>query len=155
MNILATSYTLKYKSLDIYVAGCSGIPHCTNCQNPESWNFAFGEKYDFNYYTKLQSKINDFNYMIENIMVFGGEPLDQNHDELLHFLFDLKSFNKGIWLFTRYDINEIPNEIKHICNYIKTGRYIPNLKVEKNLQYGINLATSNQKIYKKGIDYGY
>jgi glutaminase len=40
-----------------------------------------------------------------------------------------------------------------MCDYIKTGRYIPELKVNENVHYGINLATSNQKIYKKGIDY--
>jgi anaerobic ribonucleoside-triphosphate reductase activating protein len=148
MNILGTQYTLENKSLDIYVAGCSGSPHCEGCHNPESWNFNQGEKYDYEYFNKLKEKINSFSNMIENIMIFGGEPLDQNHDELIHMLFDLKSFNKKLWLFTRYELEEIPLEIKELCNYIKCGRYIPDLKIDNNIQYGIKLATSNQTIYK-------
>jgi organic radical activating enzyme len=149
MNILATRYTLPLKSLDVYVAGCSGLPHCVNCHNKESWNFNCGELYNEGYFDKIKIKVESFNIMIDNIMLFGGEPLDQNHDELLHMLLDLKSLNKDIWLFTRYDINKIPKEIKILCDYIKCGRYLPELACEDNIYYGIKLATSNQKIYKK------
>ena len=99
---------------------------------------------------QLESKIKIFDSLIDNIMIFGGEPLDQNQDELIHMLFDLKSLNKNIWIFTRYKLNEIPKEIKYLCDYIKTGRYISELSY---MQYGINLATKNQKIFKRGIDY--
>ena len=61
--------------------------------------------------------------------------------------------NKPIWVFTRYDIDKVPKEIKSLCNYIKCGRYKPELKCKNNIHYGIELATSNQKIYKKGVDY--
>jgi len=148
MNILATSYTLQYKSLDIYVAGCSGNPHCVGCHNPESWNFNQGEKYSLKYFNQLKIKIQNFNKMIDNIMIFGGEPLDQDKDELLHFLFDMKSLGKEIWLFTRYDIEDIPKEVLLTCDYIKTGKYKPEFLVDDYLMYGIRLATSNQKIYK-------
>jgi anaerobic ribonucleoside-triphosphate reductase activating protein len=56
MNILATSYTLQYKSLDVYIAGCSGNPHCIGCHNPESWNFNQGEKYSLKYFNQLKLK---------------------------------------------------------------------------------------------------
>jgi anaerobic ribonucleoside-triphosphate reductase activating protein len=150
MNILATQYTLEFKSLDIYVAGCRGNPHCHGCHNPESWSFNQGKNYTEEYYEKLKQKIKDFDLMIDNIMIFGGEPLDQNHDELLNLLFDLKGFNKKIWLFTRYEIDKIPEEIKILCDYIKTGKYIKELKCDGNVQFGIKLATSNQKIYRIG-----
>lgn len=153
MNILATSYTLQYKSFDIYVAGCSGFPHCSNCHNPDSWDFNQGILYDEKYFSEIKNKINEFDNIIENVMIFGGEPLDQNHDELLHFLIDLKSLNKKIWLFTRYDLKELPAFVLWLSDYIKTGRYIPELSCNGNIQHGIKLATSNQKIYKKGIDY--
>jgi len=153
MNILATQYTLPYKSLDIYIAGCSGSPHCVNCHNKESWNFNQGDLYDNEYFKKLQTKVRNFNNLIDNIMLFGGEPLDQNHDELLHMLLDLKSLNKQIWMFTRYEIEEIPKEIKELCDYIKCGRYIPELISDSNLMYDIKLATNNQFIYKKGLNY--
>ena len=86
-------------------------------------------------------------------MIFGGEPLDNNLDDLYQLLIDLDGIEKPIWLFTRYEISEIPEFIKKFCTYIKCGKYIPELTTEDSVQYGIKLATSNQKIYKKGIDY--
>jgi len=86
-------------------------------------------------------------------MLFGGEPLDQKHEDLLHMLLDLESLNKKIWLFTRYEIEEIPKEIISLCDYIKCGRYIPELTSDSNIMYDIKLATSNQFIYKKGLNY--
>ncbi len=153
MKIISTQYTLQYKSLDIYVAGCNGNPHCDQCHNPESWNFNQGTKYDKNYYKDINDKIKDFELLIDNIMIFGGEPLDQNIDELIQMLFDLKTLNKQIWLFTRYELSKIPREILKLCDYIKCGKYIPTLKVDDNIQYGIKLTTSNQNMYKKGLDY--
>lgn len=155
MNIIATQYTLEFNSFDIYMAGCKGDNgvHCTHCHNPETWNFNQGYKYDKKYFKYIKKTVKEFNDMIENIMIFGGEPLDQNHDELLHFLFDLKQLNKKIWIFTRYKIDDIPKEILQLCDYIKCGAYRPELSCDDNIEYGITLATSNQKIYKKEIDY--
>lgn len=154
MNILATQYTLATKSFEIYISGCAGNPHCKGCHNPDSWDFNLGEKYNKDYFINhIKSKIDEFDLLIKNIMIFGGEPLDNNHDEVFELLSDLKSLNKHIWLFTRYDLNNVPDKIKNVCDYIKCGRYIPELSTENNTQYGIKLATSNQNIYKKGIDF--
>jgi anaerobic ribonucleoside-triphosphate reductase activating protein len=154
MNILGIQYTLKHKSLDIYLAGCCGSPHCEGCHNPESWDFNNGEQYNKQYFDKkIRQKISDFNNLIDNIMIFGGEPNDQIEGDLHSLLTDLKVLNKHIWVFTRYDIKEVPTFELELCDYIKTGRYIPKLTTEDNIQYGIKLATSNQKIYRKGIDY--
>jgi anaerobic ribonucleoside-triphosphate reductase activating protein len=147
MNILYVDFTLKHKSLDIYTAGCKGLPHCKNCHNPESWSFDQGDKFNDKIKIKIKNYIEDFN-IIENIMIFGGEPLDNDITELLDFFNFLKTFDKQIWLFTHYELNEINDEIKNKCNYIKTGRYIPELSIDNNLQYGIKLATSNQQIFK-------
>lgn len=154
MNILATQYTLSTNSFEIYVAGCNGQPHCKGCHNPESWNFNQGTKFDLNYWNKINIKINEFNDLINNIMIFGGEPLDQNINDLsclLNCLYD--TFDKPIWIFTRYDISNVPQFVKDTCTYIKCGKYIPELTTDNNIQYEIKLATSNQKIYKKGLDY--
>ena len=148
MNILYTDFTLQDNALDIYVAGCNGNPHCTSCHNPNSWNFDWGKPYDKKYFNYIKNTVDIFNTLIKKIRIFGGEPLDQNHDELIHMLFDLGGLNKEIWLFTRYEINEVPKEIKTLCNYIKTGRYLPELECDDNIQYGVKLATSNQKIWR-------
>lgn len=153
MNILGTQYTLDTGSFEIYLAGCSGNPHCTNCHNPESWSFDNGDLWDLGYYTKVERKIRNFNSMIQKIMIFGGEPLDQKEEDFQPFLIDLRSFKKEIWLFTRYDLKDIPEYVKDSCDYIKCGRYMEEFKTEDNTQYGIKLATSNQNIYKKGINY--
>jgi anaerobic ribonucleoside-triphosphate reductase activating protein len=152
MNILATQYSANLRSLDIYVAGCIGNPHCEGCHNPESWNFNQGTPYTASYFDLLAKKIRGFDRLIRKIMIFGGEPLDQNREEFLNFLVSLTYFHKEIWLFTRYELSEVPKEIKQYCNYIKCGRYDETKKQQK-VQYGITLATTNQKIYKRGYDY--
>ena len=35
----------------------------------------------------------------------------------------MKSYNKPIVLFTRFEIDEVPDDIKELCDYIKTGKY--------------------------------
>ena len=153
MNVLATQYTLSRKAFEIYVAGCKGNPHCTNCHNPESWNFDIGDLYNEVYFEKIKTKVQDFDNMITSIQIFGGEVNDQNHNELEQMLRDLKTLNKPIWIFTRYDLKDCPEFELELCDYIKTGRYIEELNCSNNLQYGIQLATENQHIYKKGLDY--
>lgn len=101
----------------------------------------------------MENKIKSFDNVIDNIMIFGGEPLDQKMIELIDLLDYLKQFNKKIWIFTRYDLNEVPLIIKDRCDYLKCGKYNPQNRTDNNIQYGIKLATSNQHIYKKGLDY--
>ena len=153
MNIIGTQYTLKHRAFEVYVAGCNGSPHCEGCHNPESWDFNRGDELNDNYLLSLKSKIQSFDELIDNIMIFGGEPLDQKISELINLLDWLHQFNKKIWIFTRYSLNEIPLTIKDRCDYLKCGRYEPQKRTNNNIQYGITLATSNQNIYKKGLDY--
>lgn len=152
MRILATQYTLSMKSLDIYTSGCKP-PHCDGCHNPDGWDFNNGHVWNDNLKEKISKKIYDFDTLIERLMIFGGEPLDNSIEDVVDFLGFLVLLNKPIWLFTRYNINDVPNEVKLFCSYIKSGKYDKTKKVEDYIQYGITLATSNQKIYKKGLDY--
>lgn len=153
MNILGTQYTLRHKAFEIYVAGCNGSPHCKGCHNPESWDFNRGELLDDKCLMAIGNKIKSFDGVIDNIMIFGGEPLDQKMFELIDLLDYLKQFNKKIWIFTRYDFDDVSLIIKERCDYLKCGRYEPQHRTNSNIQYGIALATSNQHIYKKGLDY--
>ena len=148
MKIAGTQFTLKTKSFEIYVSGCAGNPHCKGCHNPETWDFDIGDEFDENIKEQITNKINSFSSLIQNIMIFGGEPLDQKKENLIDLLSFLSTFNKKIWLFTRYEKKEIPYDILSYLDYVKCGRYIPELSVDDNVCYGIKLATSNQKIYK-------
>ena len=150
MNIISTQYTLKYKSFEIVVSGCKGDngKHCFGCHSPETWDFNIGENYE-NQIQKILKKIKEANDLIDWIWVYGGEPLDNNIEELIDMLSSLKESNKPIVLFTRYSFDSIPQDVKDLCDYIKCGAYQQELTVEDNIQYGIKLATSNQHIYKK------
>ena len=155
MNILATQYSLPRKSLEIYVSGCKGddaFGHCHNCHNPETWDFNQGIYYK-DELPKILTKIEDFSSLIKRVEIFGGEPNDQNLEELEDLLTILKNTNKELWVWTRYNLKDCPDFEKKLCDYIKTGEYKESLKCDDNIQYGIKLATSNQKINKKGIDY--
>lgn len=147
MKIISTQYTLSTKSLDIFVSGCN-LPHCKNCCNPESWDFNIGDIFDDNFKIKIDKKINTFNNIIKNVMILGGEPLDQKINSIISLLQFIRQYDVKIWLFTKYDISKISYDIKNLCNYIKCGRYDENKKTNNNIQFGISLASSNQTIYK-------
>ena len=156
MNIIATQFTLNNKAYEIYLSGCSAHPHCEGCHNPESWDFSLGEIYDAYYSQKIIHAIKDFDSLIDNIWILGGEPLDQNVDDLINMIYDLKETDKKIWLFTRYELKKVEKILSkriELFDYIKCGAYVSDLTVDDNIQYGVKLATSNQYIYKKDLDY--
>lgn len=146
MNIVSTQFTLEYNALDIYIAGCAGQPKCVGCHNEELWDFNAGKPYT-EWLPAILEKIESFNNLIDNVMVFGGEPLDQNIDDLVDFLKKLKATGKKIWVFTRLNLRDVPDIVIENLDYIKTGRYLPELKTDNNIQFGIKLATSNQNIW--------
>ncbi|MCG8402357.1 MAG: 4Fe-4S cluster-binding domain-containing protein [Firmicutes bacterium] len=147
MNIASTQYSLKDKSFEIYISGCREHP-CKGCHNPLLWNEDYGELLTQKYLDEMKLKVKKFNNLINKISIYGGEPLEKPIEEVIWLLKELKQTNKEIWLFTRFEINEIQNKIKKYCNYIKTGKYDEAFKTESNIHFGIKLASSNQKIYK-------
>jgi anaerobic ribonucleoside-triphosphate reductase activating protein len=153
MKIVSTQYSLIYKSFEIYLSGCKANPKCKNCCNPELWNFNIGKEYNQYIFEEYYNKIKRFDSLIDNIFILGGDPIDQNKEELIVLLFDFKKTQKPIWIFTRYDLKNIDKNILELSDYMKCGKYQENLLCKNNIQYGIKLATSNQRIYKKGIDY--
>lgn len=156
MNILSTQYTLATKSFEIYVAGCKASPHCKGCHAKESWDFNVGKIYTEESLNKMLLKIEEFDSLIDSIWILGGDPLDNNIREVCKMAVDFAFRNKNIWLFTRYSLEEVKIILKEniiLFDYIKCGEYDCNLITDDNIQYGIKLATSNQKIYKEGVDY--
>jgi len=153
LRFLTTQYSLSTQSLDLYFAGCNG-PHCSGCHNSETWDFEIGKEVSAkDLFNDLYPKFVLSSAVIKQIMLFGGEPLDQPLDELTVFISKVTSLNIPIWLFTRYELEDIPFSLRIKFNYIKTGRYLEEHKVNNYKMYGINLATSNQKISKRGVDY--
>ncbi len=157
MNILATEYNLRHKAFEIYLAGCNG-PHCPGCHNPEAWEFDQGTEFSPQK-TSMHTKLVGFRSMIRQVWILGGEPLDQAPGELQDLLWFVDRYTIcPIILFTRYTLEQVPGNIKTYCDFIKTGQYYENwVPVECHPHIpglpGITLASSNQRLEIKGINY--
>jgi len=147
LNLASTQYSLNNKAFEIYISGCKEHP-CAGCCNEELWDENTGTELTIEELMAIKNKIKEFDNLIENIFILGGEVLEQSTDELEWLLKEIKTTNKKIWLFTRFEINEIPEKIKSYCDFIKTGMYDEAKLVQDNIQYNIKLASSNQNIYK-------
>lgn len=151
MNIITTDYALETMSYDIFFSGCRMGKHCEGCHNSEAWSFDVGTEWTL-HKEKIEQDISDFSTIIRRIFILGGEPLDQEQSEFMQFISWAGRLGKELWLFTRYDISEVPEAIKEKVTYIKCGAYKPELTVNNNIHYGVKLATSNQYIVKVDKD---
>lgn len=156
MYISDINYTLNTKSLEIYFNGCNKkmiggkLQHCPGCHNTELWDFKEEDNID-EYIVKIKRQLKDFDNLIDNIWILGGEPLDQDRDEMVEFILKLKQFDKTIVLFTGYDLNYyLENEFCYNIDYIKTGYYNVKSKKKKfNKTLNCELIGSNQKVYDR------
>lgn len=145
MNIVSTQFFLKHKALEIYVSGCDG--KCKGCHNQELRDYSLGKDYKL-WLDDIKLKVKEFDSLIENIWILGGEPMLQKKSHLIDLLLSLKETNKKIYLFTRFDIIDIPLNILQYCDYVKCGEYDLNQLAEDYYINGIKLPSKNQKIYK-------
>lgn len=152
MRIVAIDYSMATQSMDIFFSGCDAEPRCEGCHNPEAWDFNVGKDWK-QWIFQINDNMIKFGPMVKKFFILGGEPLAQDPDEFSKFIACVKEYKKELWLFTHYELNEIDESVKKQFDYIKTGRYLPELSTNDNICYGVRLATSNQKIYKRGVDY--
>lgn len=145
MKIVNTQFNLEYNALEIYISGCN--QHCKGCHNPELQSFNIGENWK-NIIDSIVYKINEFNNIIDNIWLLGGEWLDQDIIDVVGCISELNKTNQSIWLFTGYNLDDVDNKILNLVDYVKVGKYDETKLVDDNIQYGIKLASSNQKITK-------
>lgn len=152
-NLAAVRYTLRDRSLDIYVSGCNGDNgvHCKGCHNPQIWDAEFGRPWD-TYKEIIIETVQKSGDLVQSIRIYGGEPLEKEEQDLIRFLGFLKGFQLPIWLFTRYQLEDVPRSVLAYLEYIKCGPYDETQK--GNVEYyGVTLATLNQKIYHRGKDF--
>jgi anaerobic ribonucleoside-triphosphate reductase activating protein len=119
----------------IYFQGCS--IHCKGCHNPELQSFEGGELYNPK---DLIDKIAESRDWYDNVVLLGGEPLDQPILPLLMLVNEVKKLGLGVWLYTGYAEDKIPSEIKNLCTVVVAGAYIDELKT------GGFPASSNQVV---------
>lgn len=146
MNIASTQYNLKNKAIEIYLSGCT--LKCKGCHNYDIWDFNKGK-----YWTEYKEKVEEYcnNILVDNIWILGGEPLQQEKDDLKQLLLIIKKSKKDIMLWTGFNekniFNLLGDNIK-LIDYIKIGKF----NINDNERYidrwgGINLKSS-QHIYK-------
>jgi len=155
MNIAHIEYSISTKSLDIFVSGCKP-PYCEGCCNLELIDFNNGTSVPRMIDT-IYNYVNKYDKLIDNVFLVGGSFNHQTDVSLEWFFRNIKSisslYKKKVWLFAREDLKDIKDIFKEECHYIKCGEYIPALKCENNIKYGVKLATSNQVIYEKDVNY--
>lgn len=143
MNIIATDFTLKHGALEVYLAGCNR--RCPGCHNPETWDFNQGDEWRMQAEERyLMMRL--MTPLTDKIWIMGGEPLDQDLKELEALLDFCAHARKPIWLWTSYELEDIPNSILARVQYVKTGRYMADVPGYTDPETGINLASGNQRI---------
>lgn len=145
MKIAATKYSLKFKAYEIYVSGCT--QKCPGCHNEELWDYGVGEAYN----TNILKWSDESSKMIDRIFILGGEPLDQDPEHMMELLRDAYNTKKELWLWTSYEIDQVPEEVKDLVDVIKVGKYEKdNPNTRDTVSYcGVVLASDNQRIWVK------
>lgn len=129
----------------------SGCPHrCKGCQNPQTWNYKSGIKFDKNAYEEL------INYLsqdyINGLTLSGGDPLaGPNYKPVLSLVKHIKSLfpNKTIWIYTGYTMKELlymdKIDILEYIDVLVDGEFKIKLK-DNTLHWK---GSSNQNIWRK------
>lgn len=127
-------------SFTIWFSGCHF--HCKGCQNEVLWNKDTGTKiYCNELYRIVDKECQKLN--IKDIILLGGEPLDQDLCELLSFVARLYWKGYKIWLYTGYEFEDINPTIKQYMYTIKCGLYDENLIDEGHFP-----ITTNQRVFR-------
>lgn len=128
----------------VFVSGCTH--NCYNCFNKEYQDFDFG----FEFTQKEIDKIIEYlkEDVINGLTVLGGEPLQQNVDDMCNFLDQIRRVsNKSIWIYSGYTYEEIIQDSQKVkilsyCDILVDGRFMERLK---NLRLKFR-GSSNQRI---------
>ena len=148
MNVVRTQFSIAGKYLEIYVAGCNRTHKCTGtCHNKELWSFDAGANWS-NFISYIDEKMLEFGDIIDLFIVTGGEPLDQDEDELVDLITYLKTLNRPVCLFTSYSFKNVPDSIKALVDYVKCEPFLVDWEEEKDVGL-FKLASSNQLLYRK------
>ena len=142
-------YTISFQEVPNEISlvfNISGCPYkCKGCHSTYLWG------YKGNYLSKdIDSIFNEYLGMFSCVCFMGG---DTNLIELKELLKLCKSKGLKTCIYTGTDDISIFKDCMKYLDYIKYGSYKEELKCDNNIFYGVKLATSNQKMLKKGIDY--
>ena len=124
----------------IWFSGCS--LKCKDCHNKALWNKKYGKRFSGAEVVAKIVKATCNRLSIKSVVLLGGEPLQQDKQELLSLCQLLSEAGLKIWLYTGYEFDDVDKDILEFIYTIKCGRYVDELR-----QDGFP-ASSNQKVYR-------
>lgn len=126
-------------SFTIWFSGCS--LRCKNCHNRKLWDKRYGDRYHTEQVAKI-ARATCNKLRLKSVVLLGGEPLQQDEQELLCLCRLLSDAGLKIWLYTGYTFDDINKNILKYIYTVKCGRYI-----DERRQDGFP-ASSNQRVYR-------
>lgn len=90
----------------LFVSGCRN--RCPGCQNPETWDFGFGEKWNWQTEQMVIDALRPS--WIQGITICGGEPFEpENEPELINLLERVRTEmpGKDIWIYSGYTYEQL------------------------------------------------
>lgn len=124
----------------VFVSGCEH--HCSECHNPETWDYEYGEELYPHNILKIVNSLN--NKHIKNLVISGGDPLSpKNIEGTLLILVGTKGmrekYKQKLIIYTGYTFEQLCERAKDDINletimneatYIIDGRYNKDLKTK-------------------------
>lgn len=132
------------------ISACDCKFNCPNCFNQDVKKLPTTTKNCHEIISEI--KANPFNKGI----IFAGLEWSLQIDECITLATAAKSVGLQTMIYTGADKKS--SIVKHyiksgVFDYIKYGRYSEELKTVNHIEYGVVLASSNQHILKRGVDY--
>ena len=112
----------------VFVSGCRR--HCPGCQNPETWDFDFGERFNWQMEQMVIDSLKP--YWIQGLTICGGEPFEpENEAALIPFLKRVREElpGKDIWIYTGYTLEELQGrELLRYADVLVDGPFVEGQK---------------------------
>ena len=132
MNIAGVKYNDIADGLGVrttvFVSGCRR--HCPGCQNPETWDFEYGERFNWQVEQSIIDSLKP--YWIQGLTICGGEPFEpENEAALIPFLQRVKTEfpGKDIWIYTGYTLEELQGrELLRYTDVLVDGPFLEGQK---------------------------
>ncbi len=132
MNIATVKYNDIADGLGVrttvFVSGCRR--HCPGCQNPETWDFGYGEQFNWQSEQMIIDSLRPS--WIQGLTICGGEPFEpENEKTLITFLQRVRREfpGKDIWIYTGYTLEEVKDrELLRYADVLVDGPYLEDQK---------------------------